>query len=67
MIDKEDLLKEIVEDVTKLYDDYYEEELCHCYEKFMPCPYFKKGKYGCKNRDKCELYLRDLLETLFKD
>lgn len=67
MVDKEGLLKEIIDDITTLYDEHYEEELCLYYEKFMPCPYYIKCKYGCENHEKCDLYLRDLIETLFKD
>ena len=67
MIDKEGLLKEIIEDVTKLYDDFYEEELCNYYEKFMPCPYFKEFEGGCENHEKCELYLKDLITSLCED
>lgn len=48
MIDKEDLLKEIVEDVTKLYDDYYEEELCHCYENLCLALILKSSKVVVK-------------------
>lgn len=67
MVDKEELLKEIVLDITILYEYYYEEDLCNYYENFMPCPYFKKGKYGCENHDKCKLYLKDLIKSLYED
>lgn len=67
MVDKEELLKEIVLDITILYEYYYEEGLCNTYEKFMPCPYFKKGKCGCQNHDKCKLYLKDLIKSLYED
>lgn len=66
MVDKEELLKEIIDDITTLYDEHYEEELCIYYEKFMPCPYFKKCKYGCTH-EKCDLYLKDLIKSLCED
>ena len=68
MIDKEGLLKEIAEDMITLYDEHYEDDLCNDYGKFMPCPYFKKGKYGCRNYpESCKLYFKDLIENLYGD
>ena len=67
MVDKKELLDNLLYDITTVYEDHYEDDVCNNYENFMPCPYFKKGKYGCENHDKCELYLKELIESIYRD
>lgn len=67
MVDKEKLLRYILDDIRIVYEYYYEDDICNTYENFAPCPYFKKGKYGCENHDKCKLYVKDLIDSLYED